>query len=298
MSARRKKNMNKKNYENNPYEGVLPSVADLEYTPLVYSKFQQLRNGYGLRFEVTGAFRIGCFQLNWQVLKDQGKERGNTTIKNVRLWLKGDSFISTLEQLRNKRIAPVVETRTDKNGAPVKVYYKKDFMGSPAKGDIKAESRAFTITDASSDRYMYTFTGKKVEGVTGAKGTISPKPGAIPTQLVVALTQEEFWELLEGAKRMWYGYTSAQWSRTVIREELQKIFSEYSKFTQKSNVAQATTAAQALQPSVQNQGIAQQQAIEPSTTAPVQQSVQEPVQQPAEQVVEQDDVIDYDDLPY
>ena len=277
-------------YKKKNYEGVLPSVADLDYTPLVFSKYQQLRNGQGLRFEVHGAFRIGCFQLTWQLdaAKPEGQaehqEGGHS--KRVVLWLKGDAFVSVLEQLRNKRIAPVAGTYTDRSGASKNVYYKKDFMGSPANGNKKAESRAFSITDAASDRYVYTFTGKRVEGITGPNGTVSPKQGAIPTQLQAAMSQEEFWELMVAAKRMWYGYTSAQWSRTVIREELQKIFAEYGKFPQKSAVVQNAIAPQ-------NQGIAQQPPVEPSTPAPAQQPVQ-----PSETVVKQDEIIDYDDLPY
>lgn len=279
-------------YERKNYEGMLPSVADLDYTPLVFSKYQQLRNGQGLRFEVHGAFRINCFQLTWQLDANKAQPEGRS--KRVILWLKGDTFVSILEQLRNKRIAPVVGTYTDRSGASKNVYYKKDFMGTPAKDGKKAESRAFSITDAASDRYVYTFIGKCVEGITGPHGMVSPKQGAIPTQMQAAMSLEEFWELMEAAKRMWYGYTSAQWSRTVVREELQKIFAEYSKFAQKSAVVQNAIAPQAPQ----NQGIAQQAPVEPSTPAPVQQPVQPQVQQSAEPVVEQDDIIDYDDLPY
>lgn len=272
------------------YKGLLPGVGDLDYNPMVFSKYQEFKSsGFAVRFELTAAFRIGCFQLVWQMLKSD--QEGYHQARSVKLWLKADQFVSTLEQIRNKRIAPVVGSYVDKRGVEVKTYYENMFMGSVGKNGGAAESRGFRINDASGEKYLYAFTGRRVDGVASANGTIKPQTGATPTQLQICFTREEIWEMSEAARRMWHGYTAAQWSRTVIREELQQIFSEYSKF--------ATASVSATQQAPQIQEEVVPPTVEEPVEAPQPSPVQEHVSQNPEPVVEQQDgVIDYDDLPY
>lgn len=274
--------------EEKNFSGKLPDVADLDYTVMVYKHYQEsFKTGKAVRFELTSAFRIGCLQLLWQSLEKNNGEYRQT--HSVKLWLKGDEFIAMCELLKHKRVAPVLEKAVSPRGQEIKTYYISDFMGSPAKGGKPAESRGFKVTDALSDKYVYALVGKRCEGVSTSYGTIVPKKGAKVTQSAISLSKADFWQMAEAAKRHWYAYTSAQWQRSVIREELQKAISDYDKFVMNRNLAIQNVAEAPEEPDAD---VAGEAAVEPVVEAPVQQQV--------EDVPEdfQDDVFDYDDLPY